>query len=209
MATNMGRKLAGFIVIVTVLGGVLWIVFRNNGDSLKNNCDIKNMEDVKADKGKSLPVLTNPRVVIVKSTHRLLIYDGDTKVKTYRVGFGKRQGDKTREGDKRTPEGKFYICTKNPNSRFTLSLGLSYPNIEDAGRGLRDGLIRRSQHDTIVAAIRARRQPPWNTTLGGEIMIHGCGGGSDWTLGCVAMDDDDIRELFKALPLRTPVEIRP
>lgn len=159
-----------------------------------------------------LPQPSSPkglRVVIEKSAHRLTVYDGDKVVKVYRAAFGPGAGDKVREGDRCTPEGEFYVCVKNDRSRFTLSLGLSYPNIEDAERGLCAGLITGPQHDEIVEAIRRRRRPPWNTPLGGEIMIHGCGSDSDWTLGCVALDDEDIIELFAAIPLGTPVSIRP
>jgi len=157
----------------------------------------------------ALPGLIDPRIVIHKADHRLFVHDGDKLVKTYRAAFGPGAGDKVREGDGCTPEGEFYVCLKNPRSRFTLSLGLSYPNIEDARRGLNGGLIDRRQHDAIVRAIRTRGKPPWKTPLGGEIMIHGCGSGSDWTAGCVALDDDDMTELYHALPVGTPVTIRP
>lgn len=105
--------------------------------------------------------------------------------------------------------GVFYICMKNEQSKFHLSLGLSYPNLEDAQRGLRDKLISRVQYDEIAKAIRNRDLPPWNTPLGGEIMIHGCKDGRDTTKGCIAVDNPEIEELFQALPMRTPVEIRP
>ena len=156
-----------------------------------------------------LPALDRPRVVIFKAARRLLVYNADTRVKIYRIAAGSATGDKVREGDRRTPEGNFYICVRNPRSRFTLSLGLSYPNIEDAERGLRDGLIGESAYRRIVEAIRGRRQPPWKTALGGEIMIHGAGADRGGTLGCVGMNDGDIRELYRRLPLGTPVEIRP
>ncbi len=148
-------------------------------------------------------------VIVEKSARRLTVYDGDKVVKTCRASFGTGKGDKVREGDGRTPEGDFYVCYKNDRSRFTLSLGLSYPNVEDAQRGLRDGLIDQARHDAIAEAIRQRRRPPWNTPLGGEIMIHGCGSDRDWTVGCISLDDDDIKELFAALPMGTPVTIRP
>ncbi len=203
MATDWGGKLAGVIIVAAVLAGVFMFIFREHIGSSGGDADTGGQGDG------PLPELRDPVVVILKSAHRLTVYDGWTEVKSYRVGLGPGRGDKTREGDKCTPEGEFYVCVKNPNSRYTLSLGLSYPNIEDAERGLRDGLISRSDRDAIVAAICARRQPPWNTALGGEIMIHGHGSGSDWTLGCVALDDDDIRELYEAMPVGTPVEIRP
>lgn len=158
---------------------------------------------------RSLSDLRRPRVVVEKSARRLTVLDGLAAIKTYPVVVGESEGDKVREGDRRTPEGSFYICVKNPQSRFTLSLGLSYPNIEDADRGLADGLIGPAEHRAILEAIRAGRQPPWSTAVGGEIMIHGAGVNRGPTLGCVGMEDDAIRELYRALPLGTPVEIRP
>jgi len=115
--------------------------------------------------------------------------------------------DKIKEGDRRTPEGSFYVFVKNEKSAFYLSLGLSYPNIEDAERGLRDGLINRTQYNQIVQAIRSKAAPPQNTPLGGLIYIHGNGSQTDWTWGCVALDDNDIRELFDAVPKGTEVDI--
>ena len=115
--------------------------------------------------------------------------------------------DKVKEGDRRTPEGNFYVFVKNEKSAFYLSLGLSYPNIEDAERGLRDGLINRAQYNQIVQAIRGKTAPPQNTPLGGLIYIHGNGSQTDWTWGCVALDDNDIRELFDAVPKGTEVVI--
>jgi len=165
--------------------------------------------DPARDRRAPLPPLVRPRLLIEKSLHRLTVYDGGEAVKSYRCAIGGGRGDKVREGDRRTPEGRFFVCVRNPRSKYVLSLGLSYPNAEDADRGLRDGLIRRAEHDEIRRAIRQGRQPPWDTDLGGEIMIHGCGAGRDWTLGCVALDDEDIRELYPAIPLGTEVEIRP
>jgi murein L,D-transpeptidase YafK len=152
--------------------------------------------------------LADPRVVVKKGERRLMLFDGDRQVRAYRVGLGfAPAGDKTRQGDGRTPEGSFYVCVKNAASKFTLSLGLSYPNKEDAERGLRDHLITRAEHDRIVAALDKHVRPSWDTALGGEIFIHGGGTASDWTWGCVALDDADIKELFDAVPLSTPVRI--
>jgi murein L,D-transpeptidase YafK len=122
---------------------------------------------------------------------------------------GAPEGHKQREGDLRTPEGSYYVCTRNERSRFHLFLGLSYPGLADADQGLSEGRITEAEHRSIGEAIRGRRRPPWNTDLGGEIGIHGFGAGSDWTLGCVAVDDDRIETLWALCPLGTPVEIRP
>lgn len=156
-------------------------------------------------------ILVDPRVRIEKSARRLTVFSDDTPVKGFRIALGgEPAGDKEREGDLRTPEGEFYVCTRNPESKYHRALGLSYPNEEDADRGLAAGLITKREHREIVTAIHRLQRPPWKTSLGGEIMIHGAGATrGDWTLGCIALDDRDIEELFTALPLGTPVDIVP
>ncbi len=156
-----------------------------------------------------LPKLHQPSILIEKSRLRLTVLDGGQPVKRYRAAVGGNKGDKVREGDRKTPEGEFYVCVRTHNSKYVLSLGLSYPNIADARRGLRDGLISRGDYNRIVSAIRNRRQPPWNTKLGGEIMIHGKRLGGRDTLGCIALEDEDIRELFPRISLGTKVTIVP
>ncbi len=151
-----------------------------------------------------------PRLVVFKGERRLEVRQDNRVVKSYRIGLGANPiGTKLRQGDGRTPEGTFYVCVKNPKSKFHLSLGLSYPTPADAARGLEEKLISRAQHDAILAAHQRRATPPWNTMLGGEIFIHGNGAGSDWTLGCIALDDADMTELFAKIPVGTPVEVRP
>lgn len=152
--------------------------------------------------------LVSPRIVVTKSKRLLQLYSDGKVVRTYRVGLGLSPvEDKIRAGDRRTPEGDFYICMKNTHSQFYLSLELSYPNQKHAERGLRDGLITRAQYNQIVSALSRKRVPPQNTRLGGELFIHGNGSQSDWTWGCVALDDKDIRELFNTVPVGTPVTI--
>jgi murein L,D-transpeptidase YafK len=152
--------------------------------------------------------LSDPHLVVNKRNRELLLFDGDKLLRRYHVGLGfSPVDDKVLEGDGCTPEGEFYICVKNATSKFYLSLGLSYPNAEDAERGLRDGLITKAQHDQIISAISRRVRPPWDTPLGGQIFIHGNGSRSDWTWGCVAVEDAEIKELFDALPMGTPVRI--
>jgi murein L,D-transpeptidase YafK len=154
--------------------------------------------------------LTRPRIVVKKNDRQLLLFSADKLVRTYRIGLGlSPDGDKVRQGDRRTPVGEFYIFTKNDKSAFYLSLGLSYPNAAHAERGLRDGLITRVQYSTIMRALRAKKTPPQNTALGGDIYIHGNGAQSDWTWGCVALENEDIRELFDAVKVGTPVTIEP
>jgi lipoprotein-anchoring transpeptidase ErfK/SrfK len=154
--------------------------------------------------------LVNPKIVVSKSARRLELYAGGRVVREYRVVLGGDPvNDKERQGDSRTPEGEFYVCVKNEKSQFYRSLGLSYPNREDAERGLRDKLITSAEYDRIVNAITRKRTPPWNTALGGEIFIHGGGTSNDWTLGCVALDNADMQELFDSVPVGTAVRIDP
>jgi murein L,D-transpeptidase YafK len=157
----------------------------------------------------SLP-LRQPRILVKKGERRLLLFSDGQLIRTYRIGLGlSPEGDKVRQGDRRTPEGDFYIFTRNDKSAFYLSLGVSYPNASHARRGLRDGLITKSQHDAIMRALKLKKTPPQNTALGGDIYIHGRGASSDWTWGCVALEDSDIRELFNAATVGTPVTILP
>jgi len=156
-----------------------------------------------------LPI-ENPRIVVRKADRRLDLYSGEKFLRSYKAGLGfSPVADKIREGDGATPEGEFYVFVKNNRSAYYLSLGISYPNAEDADRGLRDGLINRAQHRTITEAIRTKTAPPQYTRLGGLIYIHGHGAQSDWTWGCVALENDDIRELFEAVTVGTPVSIQP
>ena len=154
--------------------------------------------------------LAEPKIVVKKSQRQLLLFSDGKVVRTYRIGLGLNPvGDKVRAGDRRTPEGDFYIFTKNAKSAFYLSLGLSYPNAAHAELGLRDGLIKRAQYDSIMRALRAKKVPPQNTRLGGDIYIHGNGARSDWTWGCVALENEDIRELYDSVAIGTPVTIQP
>lgn len=167
-------------------------------------------EDRRQDRSPLKLPLVRPKIVVKKGQRQLLLFSEDKLVRTYRIGLGLNPlGDKVRQGDRRTPEGDFYIFTKNDKSAFYLSLGVSYPNAPAAERGLRDRLIDRTQYDAIMRALRAKKGPPQNTLLGGDIYIHGRGAGSDWTWGCVALEDEDVRELFNAVTVGTPVTIEP
>ncbi len=132
--------------------------------------------------GETLQKMKNPLIVIKKKERTLELFDGGCLVKTYKIALGfAPEGDKQREGDGKTPEGEFYIFTKNDKSKFYLSLGLSYPNVEDATRGLQDELISQAEYDSIAKAISEKKMPLQNTKLGGEIYIHGGGSNNDWT----------------------------
>jgi murein L,D-transpeptidase YafK len=154
--------------------------------------------------------IQNPRIIVYKRERKLELYSAKTLLRTYRIGLGfSPVADKVREGDGATPEGDFYVFVKNDKSAYYLSLGVSYPNVEDAERGLRDGLISRAQYNAIIEANRKKTAPPQYTKLGGLIYIHGHGAKSDWTLGCVALENEHMKELYDAVSVGTPVTIKP
>lgn len=149
------------------------------------------------------------KVVISKSERTLALLDGGREVLRIPVVLGRNPSDKQREGDLATPEGEFYICYKNPDSKYHRFLGLSYPNAEDAERGLREGLISPAEHDAICRAIAERECPPWKTALGGEVGLHGPCPNVTWTHGCIAMSVGQIESLYGLLQLGDPVVVVP
>ena len=161
------------------------------------------------------PLADDLRITVHKAARTLLVYRGDRIERRYPVTLGRNStADKAVEGDEATPLGEFYICAKNPRSKFFLSMCLSYPNAEDAARGLAANLITRAEHDAILAALEQRAMPPQGTGLGGEIYIHGqpnsrISAPKDSTRGCIALEDPAMRELFDLSPIGTPVLIMP
>jgi murein L,D-transpeptidase YafK len=161
------------------------------------------------------------RLVIWKSQYTLTLYKGDRPIKTYRAVFGRgfRDGDKRQAGDRRTPEGEFFICTMNHSKRFYKFMGLSYPGIPHAEYGLRKQLITRQEYTMIKKANEERLQPPWHTRLGGAIGIHGrmldsavaprIFPGMNWTDGCIALENADVDEIFSVVSPGTRVTILP
>src|SRR5258705_5478323 len=145
----------------------------------------------------ALPADARADLVVVEKSERTLTLMHDGKVlKTYRVALGRNpQGHKVREGDKRTPEGRYVIDGRNQRSGFHLALNISYPNAADR-----------------------KHAASQNVSPGGEIMVHGIKNGLgwlgplhrliDWTNGCVAVTNDEIREIWRAVPNGTAIEIR-
>ena len=160
-----------------------------------------------------------PALVISKSRYTLSLYKGSTHIKTYAAVFGKgyADGDKMRVGDRRTPEGEFFICSMNTSKRFHRFIGLSYPGVRHAAEGYQRGLITREEYSGIYWAIAERRQPSWETKLGGAIGIHGRTAEDlsvfderqNWTDGCVALSNAAVDELFTIVSVGTPVTILP
>lgn len=141
------------------------------------------------------PVGTADFVLVDKSERTLTLFRGGEALKTYRdIAFGAEPaGHKRFEGDERTPEGRYIIDTRNPQSAYHLSLRISYPNAADRTYAERQG-----------------RDP------GGDIFIHGQPNASplarlpgDWTDGCIAVSDAEMDELWDAVADGTAIEIRP
>jgi hypothetical protein len=123
--------------------------------------------------------------------------------------------NKVRRGDDVTPLGKFLVTHISHASKYTIFIGLNYPRPEDAARGLSAGLINKETYDAIVQAHRIGKTPPQTTSLGGLIGIHGVGRGSpeihslaNWTAGCVALTNSQIRQLARLVRVGTHVEIQ-
>jgi murein L,D-transpeptidase YafK len=139
-------------------------------------------------------------MVVFKAARKLELYCGDALAARFdtSLSFAAADGNKEKSGDSRTPEGDYYVTLKY-HSKFHRSLQLSYPSIHDAERGLAKRIITRRQFDAIASAIQQCRNPPQDTGLGGLVQIHGGGGGTDvgdWTLGCVAVDNGEIEQVF-------------
>jgi len=135
-------------------------------------------------------------VVVEKASHKMTLLDHGRVVKTYSVALGPDLGPKQKKGDGRTPEGRYVIDSRNAASRFHRALHISYPNAADRRNARRRGV-----------------------DPGGDIMIHGLPNGwrglgrlhraRDWTLGCIAVTDEEIEEVWRLVANGTPIEIRP
>jgi len=131
-------------------------------------------------------------VVINKGERRMHLLHHDKALESYNVMLGfAPEGHKAIEGDGRTPEGLYRIDRRNPNSRFHLSLGISYPN------------------ETDIATALALGQKP-----GGDIFIHGQKSPlkkdkGDWTWGCIAVNNKQIERIYAMVRDGTPISINP
>ncbi len=162
---------------------------------------------------------TRKKLIIYKQQHLIEIYLNDQKLKSYMISLGDFLGDKEKEGDNKTPEGIFYIAQKNPESKFYKALLLSYPTSEDAKRGENNGLISRSESESIKRAEADCLTPPQNTSLGSFIEIHGGRDTrevQDWTWGCIALKNAEMEEIYAFTEQgcsngkkRTIIEIKP
>lgn len=157
-------------------------------------------------------------LLLSRSTHTLYVKKGTFILKSYKValGSGGRYG-KLREGDGRTPMGKYKIMQIRDSDRFHLFMQLNYPNIQDAKRALVEREITQSEYRSVLDAHIFGRQPPQNLVLGGAIGIHGIGQESeekvkihqniDWTEGCIALRNAEVEELLQYVSVGTEIHI--
>jgi murein L,D-transpeptidase YafK len=149
--------------------------------------------------GDALDVSTDrvDRILVIKSERKMYLQSAGRTLRTFDISLGLvPEGAKQREGDFRTPEGVYYIESKNERSDFFLALKVSYPNENDRARARASGV-----------------------DPGGQIMIHGLPNapkypesrylGSDWTDGCIAVSNSDMVDLWLMTSVATPIEIRP
>jgi hypothetical protein len=157
-----------------------------------------------------LTLITHPEIYVMKGQRRLWLIQDKTLVRDYHVGLGPSpRGDKLFRGDGRTPEGEFFICAKNSSSHYYKSLAINYPSPQNAEVGLSAGMISYNEYCSIKQANDAMKMPPSQTALGGQVFIHGGGAADDWTLGCVALQNRAVDELFSVVPIGTRVYIMP
>lgn len=166
--------------------------------------------EAKPDPASITPTAAGISIYISKRQSKLTLMQNKQVIGTWDAKLGRQSatGDKVQEGDEITPSGSFYVCTRNDKSKYYLALGLSYPNIEDAERGLSSGLITQEQYQAIVDANKAGVTPPWDTPLGGAIEIHG-NQGDRGTAGCIAMTNDVMDILWSYCAVGVPVTIGP
>lgn len=146
----------------------------------------------------------NPFYIIVdKSDYELKVYDEEGWYATYPIVFGSKDlGDKMKEGDKRTPNGRFKVIQKKIHSKWSYELLLDYPN------------------EDCIKKFNERKQTglvPANARIGSGIAIHATRPQEEWTVdnfynwtdGCISVKYSEMKDLFSYIPIGTPVTIQP
>jgi hypothetical protein len=167
-------------------------------------------EPVRIDYLTALTDIVNPEIYVYKEKRRLYVIQSNVMVRDYPIGLGFNPvGDKEREGDGRTPEGDFFVCRKDPVSRFNKALVLNYPDRKHAERALFAGILSPPEFKEILMAAEHKAMPPWSAKLGGQLCMHAGEAYKDRTQGSIALYDSDMDELFNIASIGTPVHIRP
>jgi murein L,D-transpeptidase YafK len=172
----MTKKIIWLTIFLTLVGVLIYYFYP----------ETKLSDDIRID-----------NIVVYKSKREMQVFSNGELLKTYKISLGRQPiGHKEFEGDKKTPEGIYFINDKNPNSSYHKNLGISYPNKDDLENAKQLG-----------------------KSAGGDIKIHGIRNGIgligkfhrcfDWTLGCIAVTDREIDELYNAVEVGTSIEIKP
>ena len=174
------------------------IFLKKNIEALEQEVKSKENEIIKL-QTEALAAQKGPadKILIEKKERRLTLFSKGKVLKAYQIALGGNpNGPKERQGDNKTPEGTYIIDSRNKDSRYHLSLHISYPNEKDKKRAKELGV-----------------------SPGGDIMIHGIKNGFswvgdlhaevDWTKGCIAVTNEEIEEIDKLVPKGTIVEISP
>jgi len=143
------------------------------------------------------PPLHADRVLVLKKERTLQLLSHGTVIKSYKVALGGDPiGPKTRQGDHKTPEGIYVLDSRNAHSQFYKSIHISYPTAQQRTAARKQGI-----------------------SPGGAVFVHGLPNGygfigashrlKDWTDGCIAVTNEEIDEIWRAVPDGTPIEIRP
>ena len=212
-----------------------WIVIRNKSINQKESTQdllcieyrghqawIKKSSLIEND-SKSMEEIDKPTtekvIKVNKSERKMEIYDQywKNKVKEFRIWIcSLDEWDKRVEGDWNTPEWKYYICFKNPASSFwsnpntwwrLWSLQVSYPNSQDAFEWLISWDITEAQYNSINNSVKSKWIPSQSTRLWNYIMIHWWWSDYDWTIWCMALDDDDMLRLYNYISKWTDLYI--
>ncbi|MDR0292200.1 MAG: L,D-transpeptidase family protein [Elusimicrobium sp.] len=176
------KKILIFIFVCFALVFAAGFIYK----SAAQGTAVKLADDAKIDK-----------IEVLKSARKMNVYQNNALLKTYKIALGTNPvGPKEFEGDGKTPEGKYKINGKNPNSLYHKNLGVSYPNADDIARAKKLG-----------------------KRTGGDIKIHGIGktygylGAAhslyDWTLGCIAVTNEEVDEIYAHTPVGTEINIKP
>lgn len=194
--TRRGMMALRLIMRYLIISGVFWMLSAHAlAMSFIPVPELSARPTTASVKARPVPLGKADRLVVKKAERRLYLLRGEQRLRTYGIALGFQPiGHKLREGDGRTPEGRYVIDRRNDRSRFHKALHISYPSAQDR---------LRAEH---------RDQSP-----GGLILIHGQPANQarsaplegDWTLGCIAVANDEIEEIWALTPDGTRIEILP
>lgn len=188
-----GRLICGMLAALLVLGGCAGTDRKIDSSAIAL---VQEEEPPPPVARQDLPAMSVDRIVVIKQERRMRLMRQGKVLREYEVALGREPvGHKQREGDRRTPEGVYRIDTRNSKSAFYRSLRISYPSVQDRLRAAKRGV-----------------------SPGGAIMIHGLPNGrgavgrkhlnDDWTDGCIAVTNEEMDEIWQAVPVGVPIEIR-